>query len=758
MIKKGARQVVRNYLEPITSKKKKRRFVVYDIESKRGDDERVPGFTRPFLVGFFDPSYRKGDGYQEFRDEPHLKERPWERRHILPGGCVDKFLGAVLVKKYRNHVIYAHNGGNFDHLFMLAWLEERRDEFGFEVVPVQSSIQMIRVWKKPAKPDDPVRDRWEFLDSYKLLPYGLDKAAKTFGLPGKEEFNLSEHEDHPLWSVYLKQDCIALATVLTKLTIMVDELGGEVGITTPSTAMRLFRRKYLGQDGVPEKIPRWLHWADCPNKKNGACGGCLHDWIRRGYYGGRTEIFRFKGSGLSYFDLNSSYVASMRFHMPIGDRVVEKGKLDWRRHFSEENKKGRYSGFCECEVYVPPDCPVPPLPHKSKETGKLTFPTGVFNGVWSVEELALLKDPFVGGEIRKIRKTVWFKLQPMFKQMVEALWKLRDKKRPGYDKGLDELAKLLGNSTYGKFAMKQQRSSVVFAQGTGEGGREMEEGLCFLCGEPDEQREISTGGICTQCEGSKPAMKEPEGDVWYRSHRADASYVIPHVAAHITTLSRISLWRYLKMAVQMGGEVFYCDTDSILTNIMLPTSTNLGEMKDEYPGEKLDFVSVQPKVYMISKINLNREIALRREILLGALAGDERYDASTLDIATHVVWDGDDETKDPDERKRLKAGDVVRGKDVELEPHSKVTMKGFPPRMRTAANLSILLSKNKLQWEQLEKVRSLARIGFKRPPKMKDVEKSFKSTYDKRVVLPDGGTRAIVLDEPMSDFDEDEAA
>jgi hypothetical protein len=754
------KKMVRNYLEAITSKKKRRKFCVYDLESKRGDT-REPGFTRPFLAGFFDPTalnHRRvlpgmDNGYMEFRDEPHLLERPWERRHIMPGGCVDKLLSVALSRRYKNYVFYAHNGGNFDHLFMLAWLEERKDEFGFEVVPVQSSIQMVRVWRKPRRPEDPVKERWEFLDSFKLLPFGLDKACKTFGLPGKEEFNLSEHEDHPLWSVYLKQDCIALATVLTKLHTMVEDLGGEVGITTPSTAMRLFRRKYIGQDGVPERIPRFLHWPSCDGKTDGSCGGCMHDWIRRGYYGGRTEIFRFRGSKLRYYDLNSSYVASMKYHMPIGDRIIDKGRIEWRRHHSPENPKGKYSGFAECEVYIPPDCPVPPLPHKSVETGKLIFPSGVFHGVWSVEELALLKDPFVGGEIRKVKRAVWFKLQPMFRQMVEALWKLRDKKRPGYDKGLDELAKLLGNSTYGKFAMKRDRSSVVFARGGGEGGREMDDDLCFLCGEPDEEREIPRGGICTACEGSKPAMKEPEGEVWYKASKSDAAYVIPHVAAHITTLSRITLWRYMKMAVQMGGQVYYSDTDSIITDVELPTSTNLGEMKDEYPDEDLEFIAIQPKVYMISKMRLNQEIALRRHVLEAALSGNERFDASTLDVATRVLWKGDDEVLDG----KAKAGDIVRGKDYELAPYSKVTMKGFPPRMRTRANLDTLLQKGKLEWEQLEKVRSLARLGFQRPPKMKNVEKSFKSTYDKRVALPDGGTCSIVLNEPMPVFEEAEA-
>lgn len=744
----------RDFLEPIISKIKRKRFLVYDIESK-SEDTQSPGFTRPFLVGLFDPSKVKepNEGYQEFRDEPHLRSRPWQTRHILPGGCMDKLLSVILTKEYSGCAFYAHNGGNFDHLFALTWLQEHRfprGEYDFEVVPVQSSIITIRVWRVPEDPEEPIKDRWEFLDSMKLMPMGLDKACKTFGLPGKVEFNLSTHEDDAHWGIYLKQDCVALATVLTLFHNMVERLGGEVGVTTPSTAMKLFRRKFIGKNGCPEKIHRWAHWKGCSGQKSGTCLGCAHDWIRLGYYGGRTEIFRLIGLLLHYYDLNSSYVASMRNLMPIGDRIVEEGQIDWRRHHSPKNPKGRYGGFAEVTVYVPPDCAVPPLPHRDKKSGRLMFPAGQFHGVWSLEELELLEDPFVGGRIVHVVKTVWFKLKPMFREMVDELWKLRDPKLPGYDEGLSALAKLLGNSTYGKFAMKQQRSSVVFTK------TDPKEGHCFLCPEPDPDYEgdPTVQSLCPSCEGSKPAMKDPDGDVWYQAHTVDAPYIIPHVASHITALSRIALWRYMKMAVQKGGQIYYTDTDSILTDVTLPTSSLLGELKDEYPGELLSYMAVQPKVYVIEKMNLNDKIRVRRELLSLAMSGDESVDASALDVSTREPWPGE-----ADEGKTISSAAYV------LEPHSKVTMKGFPSNMRTKANLLHLKGEKvtplrhfmkpgrTLEWTQLEKVRSMAREGFRRPPKMRVVQKSFKTTYDKRIVLKDGiSTRSAVLDEPVGGY------
>lgn len=694
--KKG--RPVGDFLEPLSGNIKRRPFGTIDIESKAADpeipydDSQKAGFVRPFLVGFYDPASHE---YHEFRDEPHLKARPWMRRHISPGGCIDKLMNVLLCKRYSGHIFYAHNGGNFDHLFLLAWLRLHLDEFSFEVVPVQSSIQVIRVWRLPDSPEDPIRERWEFLDSMKLLPMGLDRACQTFGLGGKVQHDLNMHEDDPQWSVYLKQDCIALSDVLLRLYTMVEQLGGEVGMTAPSTSMKLFRRRFLGRDGTPSKIARYAHWVECKNRE--ICEGCFHAWVRQGYYGGRTELFRTYGEGLHYFDINSSYVAAMREDMPIGERIVE-DHLDWRR-------KEKYAGFVECMVFVPPDCPIPPLPHRSKETGKLLFPAGYFYGVWSTEELALLDDPMVGGHIQSVTKAVWFRKKPLFARMVDELWRLRDKRIEGFDEGLSALAKLMGNSLYGKFGMKQERTSVVFTQ-------DVERAQCFLCRGPA----VAAGGLCSECEGSKPAMAEPDGDVWYQSKKVEAPYIIPQIAAHITALARVRIWRYMREVIEAGGKLYYTDTDSIITDVILPSSSELGALKDEYPGEELRGLFVQPKVYMIENPGHNDKVARMAEILQGALEGNEGFDASTLE-------------------------------NIPKEFKPKVTMKGFPRDVRTKENLAKLQDGKSIPFPQLQKVRSLARKGFHHPPVMIQVKKSFKSAYDKRILHKDGSTTSVVLDE-----------
>lgn len=727
-IEGGKRKTVKpagEFLDALSSKVKRKKFGTVDIESKHGCDfdlakgtgcpecedigpdhyvgkdakpipcpiGQKPGFTRPFLVGFYD---REKGRYQSFRDEPHLATRRWDRRASAPGGCIDKLMTVILAKKYSGYAFYAHNGGDFDFLHLLAWLRNHRDEFDFEIVPIQTTIQVLHVWRVPENPDKPITERWEFLDSIKLFPMSLQRACEAFGVEGKiADHDLAEHEEHPSWDVYLKQDCVALADVVNRFHDMVEDWGGEVGITTPSTSMRLFRRRFLGRGGVQEKVPRYRHFPDCG--KPVTCESCLHEFVRRGYYGGRTEIHAFMGDGLKYADINSSYVAAMLRDMPIGDLLIEEGGLDWRRH-----ETGRWTGFCECTVYIPPECTIPPLPHRHRETKKLVFPAGQFHGVWSVEELALLKHPLVNGEIRHVVKTVWYGLRPLFGEMVKSLWKYRDKSDPNWDKGLDQLAKLLGNALYGKFAMKPDRQSVVFRRIVGQEH-------CFLCG---EEKDDPRRDICDGCYGSKPAMHEEDSDVWYQAKRTDAAYIIPQISAHITALARITLWHKMAEVVANGGKLYYLDTDSIVSDYEIETSSELGEMKDEYPGERLGFLAVQPKVYLIRRDSANAELA--------------------------------------DKKRKLEVvGNLVEADKVTAHKH-KVTMKGFPQRLKTPENLELLRAGGKVTIDRLEKVRTLARTGFKRGPRMVRVAKGFRSRYDKRIVCANGNdTVPIVLDEPI---------
>ena len=69
--------------------------------------------------------------------------------------------------------------------------------------------------------------RWRFLDSLKLIPTSLDKAAKAFGCSGKLKHDLHLNENDKRWIDYNRVDCEQLFEVLTKFHHLIEKgLGG----------------------------------------------------------------------------------------------------------------------------------------------------------------------------------------------------------------------------------------------------------------------------------------------------------------------------------------------------------------------------------------------------------------------------------------------------------------------------------------------------------------------------------------------------
>jgi hypothetical protein len=162
----------------------------------------------------------------------------------------------------------------------------------------------------------------------------------------------------------------------------------------------------------------------------------------------------------------------------------------------------------------------------------------------------LVLRPEVGGRIVKVGRVAWIQHAPVLKAMMEHLWSLRDKTNPNYDPGMDMLGKLLGNSTYGKFGMSPDKEEIVFSRPGKLRKVENEMGeqigtvhQCKLC-----ENEIPMGSrLCHDCKGSKVAGRKNLG-VWFKARKVTAPYIIPQIAAHITTIARIRLWEYMVMA------------------------------------------------------------------------------------------------------------------------------------------------------------------------------------------------------------------
>jgi len=673
------------FLRPLAGTIRRKRVVVYDIESKDGDTQEK-GFTRPFLVGLL---HRQD--FLPFRNSPEVANLPWKERHIAPGGCIDLLMRHLLGlgqskdagKKYQSKRcnIYAHNGGKFDHLFLVGWLLLNRKRFQFEIVSTQARMQRVDVWPRGQSKR---KGFWSFFDSISLLPMPLSKVGKTFCPKTAQKMaqDLDLPEDDPSWEIYNRMDCVVLRSGLRAFHKLIESLGGEVGITAPATAMKLFRRKYMGKVW----IKRNACFDDCDDlckgctrmTCDGTCHGCAHAYVRQGYYGGRTERFCEYGYDVRYYDINSSYPASMLEDMPIGP-MFTLGPCS-PKHLALMARK--CIGFVECKVYVPPTCKLPPLPYRCPIRKKLIFPAGEFSGVWDFAELELLKE--VGGKILEIKRSVWYTKAPIFREMVTDLYRYRDKTLPDYNEGLSFCAKLMLNSLYGKFGMREDRTALVLVP----------EGV-----EPPWEKGWPTNGDPNNCL------------IWEVENIASAAYIIPQISAHITALSRIRLYRGMLQASNDGAELLYVDTDSIMmTDAEMQEGAKLGEWKREDPGILLEGFFVLPKLYRL----VGHKEKCRKKYCDGCRGFSGKHASECTD--------------------KTCAGCIT----------SVEKMKGVGSRAQNAKNWETLTTGGTISFPRVMQIRTMFAKG-KLSPEVIKATKSLRSVDNKRVWKKNGKSTPLVL-------------
>lgn len=558
-------------LRRLAGKPKTRRLATIDIETR--------AWVEPYAVGFFD-----GAEYTDFVD------------YAFEWRAVDEALRFVLMPKYHDWWIYAHNGGNFDftfflrHIIAVPWFRKR---FTVEVTPIGSCIvrfdvrERVEGQHKPqcldplcrgcdgAQPKGTKGLKWTFVDSARLMPLPLNEVGAAFGIGSKVDTGmtydeLAAEENTASMRRYLRTDCVLLYDAIAKMQETINTLGGQIGVTLPATALDLYRRRFLDSDIHPSR-----HSVTCPmyNKKKSKgstaeeeCRGCLHRIIRDAYAGGRTEIFRMefnpyqignkKVAKAEMYDVSSHYPACMLEPMPTGQAVELQGLTEEAVLSNARNM----IGIVECDVEIPDDCYLPPLPFKQK--GKLIFPTGRLSGTWDTAELALLSR--VGGRIVRTRTSLWFEATTIFARFIRQLYKFRNKKSPAWNAGMDWIAKILMNSLYGKFAMVEERSKIIIHPDSPEGLK------------------------CINF----------EADVWGEDCFVSPTYVIPQLSVHVTALARARLWELLTNVLQQGGRIYYTDTDSeIVSGAKVKTGDGLGDLKHE--GSIKRAVFSLPKLYLV---------------------------------------------------------------------------------------------------------------------------------------------------------------
>ena len=490
------------FLEPLRRGKKSglQKFAVFDIET-------TGGLTGPFeMLGFYD-----GQNKEIF-------------------SSVKEFLDSVLVKSYRGYRFYAHNATRFDFQFIID--ELLKMEIGEKMIEaVNGKVLRIdflqagdRIREIVIK--DGSKHVFRMIDSFWLLPTSLKKAAESFAV--EHQKTAIDYNKISIWDKaskeYCLNDCVSLYEVLKAYFDQDAFKGLKPKGTVAANAMQIFRTKMTAS--MEQTAPK------------------VEDFIRRGYYGGRVEIFKLYGRGLNYYDFNSLYPYIMDSEaFPVGSPV-------WVDSF----ERG-VPGFYHAEIDMPTSVNIPPLP--VLKDSKLIFPVGKFTGYFVSCELE--KAVELGARVKIKRGVIFGRSERIFRKYVKYFYDMKRGAQPG--SALYLISKLYMNGLYGKFGQRREQSSIV------------------RCGIEQATEE-----------GMTPYL--PDLGLYTKGQRSRGTYIMPHIASWVTAKARLKLYSVLK------PDTHYCDTDSVFTPSTLPSDqSELGALKFEKHISEAIFLL--PKFYAL---------------------------------------------------------------------------------------------------------------------------------------------------------------
>jgi len=324
--------------------------------------------------------------------------------------------------------IFAHNLGNFDGYFLYKGLMNHYNpEHVSSIIDETNSFISIKLLSGI---NSGLTFEWK--DSLRIFPMSLDKLCNLFGVEGKItkydiRFNNLELFNSPrLWGLfkqYALQDSIALYKALfTAQLTYFNKFGVDIEsvYSTATLSLKIFRTKFLDKNIfiLPQHIDLF---------------------IRQGYFGGGTDVYKAYGKLIHYYDVNSLYPAAMLNPMPYD--LVKPYLINLSNRTLES-----FFGFAEVEVICPDSMKRPVLPFHFN--GKTIYPIGTWKGVYFSEELkAVVK---LGYQITLIRGYEFTKTD-LFSSYVNTFYEIK-RTSVGSEKAI---AKLLLNNLYGYFGRKQ---------------------------------------------------------------------------------------------------------------------------------------------------------------------------------------------------------------------------------------------------------------------------------------------------------------
>ncbi len=450
-----------------------------------------------------------------------------------------------------------------------------------------------------------------FVDSSNLLKGKLRNLCKSFGLETQKgnfpyKFvnkdtlhyigdtpsidywkNLSEDdltEDEykklvkPNWSLkdecllYLEKDLVSLLELMSIFNKYIyQKFGLQVtdNLTISRLSLNIFIKNYLNDSIIPK------------------IRGSLYDDIKKSYYGGVTEVYKPYGENLLYYDVNSLYPYAALNPM-CGNKYTYLEKFD--NYF---NLKDLF-GFFYCEIETNSNY-LGLLPVRRKEG--LVMPNGKWTGWYFSEELKFASDN--GYNIKVIRGYNFNKEFNIFDNYINYLYNIKSTTTNLVERAI---MKSLLNNLLGRFGLNINKPKteivdldkldLLISTRECNSFKKISDNSFLISYYPKVSKVICEMHGLDYTEVLKDASLKVNLDNQSNSDKFnDVSIVI---SAAITAYARIYMSKVKLNILNKGGNIYYTDTDSIITDIPLDNvGSKLGEFKLEHKVKKGYFLSAK---------------------------------------------------------------------------------------------------------------------------------------------------------------------
>lgn len=406
---------------------------------------------------------------------------------------------------------------------------------------------------------------FEFRDSYSLLVLSIKALGETISLPKMP--TTCRGID------YCFRDCEILWKSLellidTERIFSYDKRVETMNMTISSIAFSIFHIKnakynYTNELGIIKN-------------KLTEISGTSNKIFREFFFGGRVEVFDFSMVPVCYvFDVNSehphSMVSSLYPEPPYRSSLTTFNLLE---AYNEPNVFAIYAEIDERNRNIPL--------FPERQEGKNIFAATIKKHIIFKKEMEYcIKNNILVKPIEEWNCAGWVDCFNYINDMYNFRLELKEKKDPR-----EQPTKITMNGTYGKLGERAEKDLTVVV---------LKE-KCTL----EKIQEIESDGFICQ-------TKDDESLQLYSKKKVSTSVRNNLVyACMITAYSRLTLMKYIEFVLSKGGKVYYCDTDSVFTDVNC--FPNKGPETKVIGGMKLDktlynYQAVAPKEYISTKLD-----------------------------------------------------------------------------------------------------------------------------------------------------------